>query len=69
MTFEEFQLEVGDGSHILVDGHEHVVLKSSLGLVIARPEGSNVFWSKDRATVDVVQLTVNSWAEHEVEIC
>lgn len=69
MTFEEFQLEVGDGTHVLIDGHEHVVLLSTPDLILARPEGSPLSWSLAQATVDVVQLTDLTWVAWEVEIC
>jgi hypothetical protein len=69
MSFDEFQLEVCDGSHIIVDGREHVVLLSQPGLVIARPEGSPLSWSLAQATVDVVQITDITWCAWEIEIC
>lgn len=69
MSFDEFQLEVCDGVHIRVDGREHVVLLNQPGLVIARPEGSSLSWSKSQATVEVVQITSDTWCAWEVEIC
>lgn len=69
MNFDDFQIEVCDGSHILVDGHEHVVLLSKPGLVIARPEGSSLSWSLVQATVEVVQLNADRWDRYEVEVC
>lgn len=69
MSFEEFQLEVCDGTHIIVDGHEHVVLLSQPGLVIARPEGSSLSWSLAQATVDVVQITACTWGIDPIEVC
>lgn len=69
MTFEEFQREVGDGTHILVDGREHVVLLSQPDVVMARPEGSSVSWVGSRGTVELLNLHPFNWADHEVEVC
>lgn len=69
MNFDDFQLEVCDGTHLIVNGREHVALLSQPGLVIARPEGSSLSWSLAQATVEVVQLTADSWEKYEVEIC
>lgn len=69
MTFAEFQLEVFDGAHIVVDDVEHVVLLSKPGLVTARPENTSLTWNETHATVKVTHLTADNWDTQNVWVC
>ena len=69
MTFQQFQSQVSDGIHIIIDGTECVVLQSTSGVVVARPEGTPIYHGDYSAGVQVVCLTSNSYPQHEVSIC